>query len=352
MKLRLALFLLTISLLAGCGTPGAPQPPSLQLPKPIEDLQAVRRGDKVYLTWTAPNETTDGEGIRWQGKVRVCRALQTPSVASCRDQAGELPLLQTMVAGDRRQTFTDDISSLIHGHQDFLTYNVIAASNRGRVAGPSNPVAVFLAPSAPAVTGLRATVEPDAVRLEWSPASLPPSDRLRTEYSYRVMRVSEGTNGSPAQLPPQSTVYRDKSFAWEKRQTYTVFGVTKVLSRDGSQTLAEFEGEPSAPVTITPHDAFPPAAPQALQAVFSGGFIDLTWRPNVEPDIAGYNIYRSLAGEAPRKLNAQPVISPAFRDDKLQGVTAGAEVTYMVTALDTQGNESAQSQPATERVPR
>jgi hypothetical protein len=48
MKRRLALLSSTILLcVLGCGTPGAPKPPSLYLPKRIEDLKAVRVGDKV-----------------------------------------------------------------------------------------------------------------------------------------------------------------------------------------------------------------------------------------------------------------------------------------------------------------
>jgi fibronectin type 3 domain-containing protein len=120
-----------------------------------------------------------------------------------------------------------------------------------------------------------------------------------------------------------------------------------VLSHDGSKALYEFEGEASAPLTVTPHDIFPPAAPQAVQAIYSSGFIDLAWRPNTESDIAGYNVYR-----ANQKLNAQPVTASAFRDEKLQGIAPGTELTYYVTAVDTQANESARSEPATERIPK
>ena len=44
---------------AGCGTPGAPQPPSLNLPDRVEDLAAVRTGVTVSLTWTMPKKNTD-----------------------------------------------------------------------------------------------------------------------------------------------------------------------------------------------------------------------------------------------------------------------------------------------------
>ncbi len=49
---------LATSILAGCGMPGAPQPPSLNLPIPVNDLSAVRTGGEVALTWTMPTKTT------------------------------------------------------------------------------------------------------------------------------------------------------------------------------------------------------------------------------------------------------------------------------------------------------
>jgi len=45
-----AVLILVSAFLPGCGTPGAPQPPSLKLPKPVNDLQAVRKGDTVITS--------------------------------------------------------------------------------------------------------------------------------------------------------------------------------------------------------------------------------------------------------------------------------------------------------------
>src|SRR5271157_2337154 len=59
--------------LAGCGTPGAPQPPSLNLPDRVEDLKAVRTGDRVALTWTMPRRNTDKVVLKGDVAVHVCR---------------------------------------------------------------------------------------------------------------------------------------------------------------------------------------------------------------------------------------------------------------------------------------
>src|SRR5438477_5214843 len=68
------ILLLILSALTGCGVPGAPLPPSLDIPKLVGDLKAVRKGETVTLTWTTPTETTDGALIRRAGKMRVQRA--------------------------------------------------------------------------------------------------------------------------------------------------------------------------------------------------------------------------------------------------------------------------------------
>ncbi len=74
--------------LTGCGTPGAPQPPSLNLPDRVTDLSAIRTGSQVTLTWTMPRRNTDKIPLKANIDVRVCRR---EGNADCRP-AGELKL--------------------------------------------------------------------------------------------------------------------------------------------------------------------------------------------------------------------------------------------------------------------
>jgi fibronectin type 3 domain-containing protein len=105
-------------------------------------------------------------------------------------------------------------------------------------------------------------------------------------------------------------------------------------------------------VTIVTHDVFPPAIPTGVEAVFSGPgqkpFIDLTWTPDTDPDLAGYDVYRAETSSEPAKVNTDLVKAPAFRDST---VVPGRQYTYFISAVDVRGNESARSQPATEKVP-
>ena len=89
-----------------------------------------------------------------------------------------------------------------------------------------------------------------------------------------------------------------------------------------------------------------------LQAVFSGvgqkPFIDLTWAPSTETDLAGYNVYRQEAGGEAARINRELVKTPSFRDET---VMPGQKYFYTVSAVDLRGNESPHSEPASEFVP-
>ena len=78
-------------------------------------------------------------------------------------------------------------------------------------------------------------------------------------------------------------------------------------------------------------------------------FVDLSWAPNLEGDLAGYNVFRSGGGEGPKKLNEKLVPVPSFRDET---VVPGKSYQYSVSAVDLRGNESPQSSETTEAVPQ
>ncbi len=356
------IFLAVLLLAAGCGTPGVPQPPSLHLPKPVEDLRAVRKGDTVRLTWTVPIHTTDEQAIGSRmGATRVCRNFNGNE---CRDVATEIPAGK-LSAGTKFGA-EDTVTAAERSSQgkDFVSYAVEALNDRGKSAGPSNVATVFLAPAVPAVEHLSADLKPDALLLHWTLPSIPPNPRLNTKNLIRVVRTEQTPAGQPAPKSPQALTtvvaelpaqagaagFADRKFAWEKEYSYRVVGTTQVVTGDG-RVLSEFEGDEPSPVMIRAHDIFPPSAPVGVQAVYSStvpGYIDLTWTPNDQEDIAGYNIYRAATDGKFIRMNPGLVKTPAFRDVQV----APGHFTYRVTAVDERGNESPQSEPATENVPQ
>ena len=82
-------------------------------------------------------------------------------------------------------------------------------------------------------------------------------------------------------------------------------------------------------------DTTPPAAPTGLGATAGNGTVSLTWTANGEPDLAGYNVYRSTT--TPGRADGTPLnggtllTSPAYTDNTAAN---GTTYYYVVTAVD------------------
>ena len=156
----------------GCGTPGAPQPPSLQLPRPVDDLAGERKGTRVVLAWTAPGQTTDKQNIRRPGATRICRAIDEFPMTVCRQSVAELSaaeLTSQSFPGQKSKVMYEDvIAPSAMGPNRFATYAIEVFNIRGRSAGLSNQVKVPLAPTLPPPVDLKAEVTPEGVVLHWT----------------------------------------------------------------------------------------------------------------------------------------------------------------------------------------
>lgn len=355
-RLLLALLSASLLVLAGCGTPGVPQPPSLQLPRPVDDLAGVRKGNRVVLSWTPPGQTTDRQNIRHQGVTRVCLSSGRLPVERCTTIVAELSPQQIAQYTTKSQrpkvVFEQPIAP---DPSAFATFSVEVANERGRSAGLSNQVTVPTVPTLPAANDLRAETGPNGVTLHWTGVTADTAPNLPgVRYSYEVLRQAMKT---PNFIPVVDTPLNgrqvsaiDKSSDWEQSYDYKVAAITHF--KFGEREI-EIEGDDSPVVRLLVHDTFAPAQPTGLQAVFSGvgqqPFIDLSWAPNTESDLAGYNVYRHEGPEVPVKLDKELVKSPAFRDTQVQ---AGHTYTYSVSAVDLRNNESAKSEETSESVPR
>jgi hypothetical protein len=144
---------------------------------------------------------------------------------------------------------------------------------------------------------------------------------------------------------------RDPSFEWEQEYDYKAAAVA-VMAASGPLSF-EVEGDDSEPAHLAAHDVFPPEVPTGLQAVFSSvgqkPFIDLTWAPNSESDLAGYLVYRTTADTDFVLVSPSPLKALAWRDNDVQ---AGHTYVYAVSAVDVRGNQSARSLGAQESAPQ
>ncbi len=345
--------------LAACGTPGAPRPPSLQLPSAVTDLTARRQGNNVLLAWTAPQQTTDKQNIRKPGQVRVCRAINTRAMTRCREIAELPPEPPLTEAGTPRQrTYTDALPSDFQQKYPtgFVTYAVESLSRNGHSAGLSNQPEVPLAPTLPPPAKLQARVTPNTIEVTATGVAREPAG---WQFQLHLYRQGEGANtvidlGPPAAVHVSGgnyvATFVDRGFRWGSSYFYRVAAVT--TANPSGKPAEQIQGEFSPPLPVTARDVFPPAAPSGLQAAAAGvgqpPFVDLSWAPNPAADLAGYNVYRRQEDEKPRKINQAMVKTPAYRD---LDVNSGQKYFYSVTAVDTAGNESVPSREASESVP-
>ncbi len=348
--------------LAGCGMPGAPQPPSMRLPDRVADLSAVRTGDQVALTWSMPKRDTDKVLLKDNVTVRICRNESATAVCSA---AASLK-----VAPDADGSFTDTLPpTLAEGAPRVLTYYVELDNRRGRNAGLSNGAQILAGEAPAAVDGLAAEMRRDGVLLRWTPVP-PDAARIAVRLVRKLVsppapsRSKEGPL-APRPEPPSRTLLvepaaqldraLDSSIQFGETYEYRAQRVARVTVN--GETL-ELAGPLSATVRIAAVNVFPPAVPRGLAAVATAGAegtgpaIDLNWQPDTEVDLAGYIVYRRDPGQPENSWQrispAQPVAEPDYHDANVQ---PGHTYMYAVSAIDQQGHESARAAPAEETVP-
>jgi hypothetical protein len=362
------------ALLAGCASVRAPLPPSLELPKPPNDLRAVRKGDHVYLYWSVPSQTMDRQSVRRAGPTRVCRSLEA-SMKTCATPVGNVPSLPKGIRTPKAQTtFVDTLPQELQQKNPnrLISYAVEALNLEARSAGLSNQVQVPLAPTLAPPPNFRAEVTARGVVLTWDCLTVPATPQ-GASYVDRIYRKSPDTQAEVkvADVTCRDRRFEDQTIEWQKPYEYrvttatsinlakgempcpTTAGATGAISLPECVQVATVEGNDSPPEKVFTKDVYPPAVPTGLEAVFSGPgqapFIDLLWAPEGDADLAGYSVYRRENGGQATKINTDLVKTPAFRDT---GVETGKTYWYAVTAVDERGNESARSVEASETVPQ
>lgn len=349
--MRAGLLALAIGM-AGCGTPGPPLPPSLNLPEPVTDLSAVRTGDQVKLTWTMPRRTTDKVNLKGLLPVDVCRRQESGACVAA---------AHLQFAPGAEGTFTEVLQgALAAGAPRPIRYFIELKNSRGRSAGLSNAAEVLAGQAPDAVSGLTAEVRRQGVALHWSAEAAPDAIRLhRTLLTPPQTKKHEGIlDTPPAPVEMTLLVARDEGRALDSSvelgKTYQ-YRAQRVAHLEVDGKTLELAGPVSAPIRIEAEDVFPPARPTGLAAVATpasagaAASIDLNWQPVADADLAGYIVYRREGDGAWTRISPMPFdVAPAYRDEHVE---AGHTYRYAVSAVGRNGRESARSAAAEETVP-
>ncbi len=343
------------ALLSGCGTPGTPQPPSLNLPVPVADLSAIRTGDHVALTWTMPKRNTDKTALKADVVVRICRR---EGSGACSQVGTDLS-----VAAGKAGSFTDALpGSLTTGAPRPVSYFVELRNRKGRSAGLSNGAKVLAGEAPHSVEGLKAEMHKQGVVLNWGADGETAAVRLHRKLLTPPATQTQHDALGPAPEGINATLLVEEGAAQGRALDTTIrmgetyeYRAQRVSRVDVEGKTLELAGEISAPIDIEAKDVFPLDVPSGLAAVATAGengggpAIDLSWQAELDPQLAGYVVYRREGnGEWQRISPATPAIAPAFHDADVQ---AGHTYRYAVSAVGKNGYESARSAEAGETVP-
>jgi hypothetical protein len=256
--------------------------------------------------------------------------------------------LQTYVNGGKvnyplqfsPQEFKQDVGST-------FTFLVIGLTRgfrgRPRRSAPSNVGQATLLDVAAPVSNLAVRPSQDALLLTWNaPAETLTGAPPAHISGYWIYQSQTGKPDSFKKLGETfSSHFEHRSFQFGSQYFFSISAVTTV----GRETA---ESQPSAPVSITPRDIFPPPVPTGLTAVNTAGAVDLLWNASPGNDLAGYNIYRRAAGAPFERISKELTPTPVFHD---ASVSPGNAYEYAVTAVDLAGNESEKSKPASVATP-
>lgn len=193
----------------------------------------------------------------------------------------------------------------------------------------------------PLIDRLTAYVQGDKVYLEWPPAT----GAGIVGYNLYRQNVANSSVERMNAEPLLNATYVDTVALDGNQYAYRVTTVDQHAQ----------ESLPSQAVTVTVADRKPPHAPGTVLIQVDGAHIAFRWDANTESDFVGYNIYRDTQAPVTRTqgpLNGATLVTTPVYVDTLP--RNGQTYYYVVTAIDSAGNESAPShevQVATIKVP-
>ena len=205
-------------------------------------------------------------------------------------------------------------------------YRVTVVDTSGNESAPVSANGTRRDTAAPAaVTGLTADGTAAGVALDWA-------DSTATDLAGYVVSRAATSGGTYTRLT--STPVTESTFVDSEATEGTTF-----FYRVAAVDLSGNTSSASSTVSAARPDATAPAAATGLAAVREDGQVRLSWTRSTSADVVSYEVLRASGEQAAVRIGSVPATSYVDTD-----VTEAAGYTYVVRAVDANGNVSTDSQ--------
>lgn len=374
MNKRIGLSLLVMILLLGCGKKGPLHLEPELIPKAAEKLKLSQIGNYLKLEWDFPQVLADKKrtelepakidkiyiyysdkeilGGKFRKKSTLLKKLKLEDLT-----LSPLPLTTAPVRPGMKEiknlTYFINIPfklKELDNKQHFFGIQYYYQKKRS----PMSEIAFILsrAPVKP-VTDLKLNLENKVIKLTWAKPLLDEAGKSITDIAgYNIYRKIEPEKVGEAEAnveTPETAIFSKINRAnvlieyYEDKDT----GISGNYSYYVSAVISnQIESAPSETVSIKVTDIFPPEIPANLVCFRSQDHLFLTWKSVMDTDLSHYRVYRRLSPDDEFQLVADKVTAATYKDKDLK---AGKTYFYVVTSVDTKGNESQYSNEVKEQ---
>lgn len=337
------LFALAAALLAAaCGYKEAPIPPQRIVPKAIGDLRLRLGSDGATLTWSYPQQTVTGEKLVRISGFELYRAV-VPLENYCEDcpipfhspislDGGALP-----DKGGRSGSYNEPV--LRPGNLYF--YKIRSKNGWFAESKDSNVISFLWDTPAAAPTNLKVESAPGGRNLlSWNAVTKnQDDDAVDHPVRYQILRQVNAGAFNPLGKPVEDTSFIDTNLKSGATYGYKIQALSVLKG-------GLVPGGTSETVSLTHVDKDAPPPPDNPQVLVTRQGIKVFWNHADANDLAGYRVYRRVAGQSGATLVGQVNLPQSIFVDNKAPDPRKNEVYYSVSSFDVEEppNESPRSE--------
>lgn len=326
-----------VSIFSGCGKRGLPFVPKETEPLQIKDIKAQAQEGVVSLGWRLPKRKEENQTVVVLKEFKVYRLSENEEKEAKKGEGfSSIGTLQIYRDQDIFQEIKFEDKSKLE-RDKWYHYVVACFDNDKNLYAISDTVDVFFSIEPEPPGNLKAEISENYIALQWEPPSVDVEGKpVKNITGYNVYRKSQ--NDKVFRAINSGLIKNEKytDIDIEREEIYSYF--VRVID---NYYPPWHESANSRILVIQNKDLIPPKAPANLTVIGGIDRISLTWDKNVEPDLAGYKVYRSTTqGKGYKPLNQELIREESFDDIS---VKRGIKYFYVITAVDDSKNSNESS---------